>query len=484
LTLDVRDIDDIKDALKLDQQARHPYLRDYNDYSVLSTINEACAIQIQYVEERSKAAIEANSVWTATGDDLDILVQDRGITRQEGTRATGEVTFRTASPTTVNIVIPLGTLVSANIISNVDGYTSDKLYFETTEVGTIAIGYTSAAVDVQAVETGTDGNVPAYAINSQTVYIAGISRVENVAPLTGGTEKESDDDLRDRYIYATDINGRATLPLMEQHIYDLETVRECQIYQAAPGEIEIIADSTTLSVTDDDVVDCIEENIAVGVVSRGKLLATIISGIITPSIGIMETGKLYVRVDSPLVTPNESFTLNYTTTTGLSRVATVDIPTGSVEGDIVVATLQNTSDLVVSVDNGTYTGGNSYSILGGLGTYPYLYLLPRKVLCNALINIVQTADPDPDLADKIENSVEAFLDSFYIGVDLEYSDLIQYIYKGHDSSDYPGEYFEGIDQITSVILTANGSSISGFGQTVSMANDQRIDPGTITVTLT
>ena len=120
MTLDVRDIDDIKDALKLDQQARHPYLRDYNDYSVLSTINEACAIQVQYVEERSKAAIEANSVWTATGSDLDILVQDRGITRQEGTRATGEVTFRTASPTTVNIVIPIGTLVSANIVSNVD----------------------------------------------------------------------------------------------------------------------------------------------------------------------------------------------------------------------------------------------------------------------------------------------------------------------------------------------------------------------------
>jgi len=476
------------DALKLDQQARHPYLRDYNDYSVLSTINEACAIQVQYVEERSKAAIEANSVWTATGSDLDILVQDRGITRQEGTRATGEVTFRTASPTTVNIVIPLGTLVSANIISNVDGYTSDKLYFETTEVGTIAIGYTSAAVDVQAVETGTDGNVPAYAINSQTVYIAGISRVENVAPLTGGTEKESDDDLRERYIYATDINGRATLPLMEQHIYDLETVRECQIYQAAPGEIEIIADSTTLSVTDDDVVDCIEENIAVGVVSRGKLLATIISGIITPSIGVMETGKLYVRVDSPLVTPNESFTLDYTTTTGLIRsgpqAAMVTIPTGSVEGDVIIATLPNVNDFVVSVDNIIYTGGNSYSILGGLGTYPYLYLLPRKVLCNAAINIVQTANPDPDLADKIENSVEAFLDSFYIGVNLEYSDLIQYIYKGHKSSDYPGEYFEGIDQITSVILTANGSSISRFGQTVSMATDQRIDPGTITVTLT
>lgn len=477
MTMEIRTLDAIKAALQVYQQNRHPYLRDYSDYSALTTVNESMGVQVQYVEERSKAAIEANSIWLATGSDLDILVADRGITRESGTRATGTVTFRTSTPASIAIFIASGTRTSA---ISPDG---NRVYFETTQDANIDAGYTSVNVPAQAVETGLDGNVAAYSINAITIYIPGVSRVENVAAFSGGTEQEDDEDLRQRYIYATDINGRATLPLMEQHIHDLENVSECQIFTKAPGEIEIVADTSLGTTLDQTVVDCIEENIAAGIVGRGKVLATIDGGVLTPNISVIAAGKLYVRVESALVTPNESLSIIYTSTTGLSRTATLEIPTGSVKGDVVVATMQVPTDLAVQVDGYIYTGSNDYSIIGGLGTYPYLYITPRIVLCNAAIKITQTTTPDPDLDTKVEASIRSYLDNFNIGDSVEFSDLIPYIYMDYDTRETTKDQFVGIEQITSVVITAKGSSISGFGQTIVLESDERIEPGSITITL-
>lgn len=479
MTMVVREIEDIKDALKTDQQARHPYLRDYGEYSVLSTVNEATAIQVQYVEEQAKAAIEANSIWTATGNDLDLLVQDRGITRQEGICATGNLTFRTSTPVQNSaIVVPIGTLVSAT------GTDGTRLFFETTAAGTIDIGFTSIIIAAQAQLAGTDGNVPEYAINTMGVYIPGIIRVENAVAFASGTDEESDDDLRDRYIYAIDINGKATLPLIEQHIFDLDTVSECQVYNKAPGEVEIVVDTSVIDENDDDVVDCIEENIAAGVVGRGKVLATIVGGVITPNIDTIAAGYLFVRVESNLVTPNESFTIEYTDSVGIARTAAVTIPINSVKGDVVEATMYSPTSLVSAVTGHIYTGGNDYSILGGFGTYPYLYLIPKIVLINVQISILQTATPDPDLETKIEDSIHAFLDAYYIGDDLEFSDLVPYIYMDYTTKDTTRDQFVGIEQVMSVVISGNGSSINGFGQTIAINTDQRIEPGTVTITLT
>ncbi len=477
MTMEVREIDDIKDQLRLEQMARHPYLRDYSDYSVLTTVNEAMGVQVQFIEEMAKAAIEANSVWTASGDDLEMLCTDRGITRQDGTRSNGTLTFRTSTPATNTIVIETGTVASA---IGVDG---SRIYVETIEDGVIDVGQTSVTVDAQSQNTGTDGNVPEYAVDRLIDHISGV-RVENTAAFTGGTDEESDDDLRDRYKYATDINGRATLPLMEQHIYDLETVRECQIYTKAAGEIEIVVDTEVIDEDDDDVVDCIEENMAVGIVARGKLLASIVSGAITPISDTIEAGKLLLRVESNIVSPNESLDIYYTNTVSATKVAHFVIPSGSVKGDVIVPTVTPSDDLAVEVVGGLYTGSKDYSVLGGFGTYPNLYILPKLVLVNVQIAIIQTETPDPELKTKIEDSIRQYLDEFFIGDDIEFSDLIPYVYMDYETRETTKIKFEGIDQVTSIAVTAKGYYITGFGQTITIDTDERVEPGAITVTLT
>jgi len=471
--LNIRSIEEIKNALRVDQTARHPYLRDYTPLSVLSTLNETYAIQVQYLEQRANAAIESTSVWTASGADLDALVADRGITRQSGLRATGAIRFSTSTPNHPLITIPVGTIV--NSISD-DG---NKIYFETTEEGIIDFGLTNISVDARAVLPGTDGNVPEYSISQMVLYIPGVSRVENLLPFSDGAEGETDEALKERYKYAIDVNGRATLPTLEQKINDLESVRECQIWQKYAGEIETVVDTSLAMTIDTDVIACLRDNMAVGVVSRGKAIAAISLGITTPGIATLEAGKMYIRVESEYIATNELITVGYTNTNGsTTATALFSVPSGSVKGDVVLSNMAE-NQFAVSVDSIIYVGANSYTILGGIGVYPYLYILPKIVITNITINIKTTSVPDPNLKAKVEQSVTDFLETFHIGDDIEFSDVVQYIYQDYTST----AEFVGIDQILSVHINAGGLGISTFGQTIPMSDDQRVKVGNVVANL-
>jgi hypothetical protein len=108
-----------------------------------------------------------------------------------------------------------------------------------------------------------------------------------------------------------------------------------------------------------------------------------------------------------------------------------------------------------------------------------LYITPRKAPVNVAILMVQTDTPEVDLDYNIEQSITAFLDAYKIGEDLEFSDLIKYIYQDYETS----RVFSGIDEIQSCTVNYDGVSISSFGQKIDIEEDQRIDPGTVTVTI-
>ncbi len=52
------------------------------------------------------------------------------------------------------------------------------------------------------------------------------------------------------------------------------------------------------------------------------------------------------------------------------------------------------------------------------------------------------------------------MDSYKIGEDLEYADLVKYIYVDYRT----GRAFSGIDDDSSFSLICKSSTISGFGQ--------------------
>jgi hypothetical protein len=122
---------------------------------------------------------------------LDEFVKIVGVTRDQGERSSGTVTFTTQLAETD---IPAGTTVTTE--PNSDG---DTLDFVTTESARTDNTETSVSgVDVQAVEPGARFDVPANDITRVFSPPIGVTGVTNPESTTGGQDIESNEELRDR----------------------------------------------------------------------------------------------------------------------------------------------------------------------------------------------------------------------------------------------------------------------------------------------
>lgn len=131
---------------------------------------------------------------TATGQYLDKHAIERGLSRKEAQKATGEVTFSLAVPTDSDIVIEQGTIVSTA--------TTDAKRFETDNTVTLAAGSTSVSVTVTAVQGGADYNVLQNTVTVMVTPPLGVSSVNNAKAFKGGVDRETDDELRSRILYS------------------------------------------------------------------------------------------------------------------------------------------------------------------------------------------------------------------------------------------------------------------------------------------
>lgn len=129
---------------------------------------------------------------TAIEEQLDYHAQERGIERNEAGKSTGTLTFSRSSALSYDISIPKGTICSTSGVSAVN--------FVTTADATLLAGSTSVDVAAEAEVGGTDSNVCANTITVMVTPPSGITSVKNDAAFTGGTNAETDDELRDRIL--------------------------------------------------------------------------------------------------------------------------------------------------------------------------------------------------------------------------------------------------------------------------------------------
>ena len=101
-------------------------------------------------------------------------------------------------------------------------------------------GETSVLVEATAISAGTAGNVSIGAVSIIRTHIVGISSCSNDAAFAGGIDPESDEDLRTRALYTIWVNGRATIPLMEEHIDGLEGVKEARMETMGQGDVLLV----------------------------------------------------------------------------------------------------------------------------------------------------------------------------------------------------------------------------------------------------
>lgn len=140
----------------------------------------------------------ATDIDSKFGSNLDQFTSLFGFGRQGATYATGYVVFTRNTPAPANINIPQSATIQSNTITSQGQY----LQYRTTVGGTIVQGATSSSpIPVQCTVSGSAGNA---AINTLTnlvgvPLVTGVTSVTNPAPITQGTDAESDDAYKVRF---------------------------------------------------------------------------------------------------------------------------------------------------------------------------------------------------------------------------------------------------------------------------------------------
>lgn len=162
--------------------ANQDKITDFNSGSIISSLLEAVANEIEEIYRRAKIGFL---------NYLPLLpFYAFGFSKIAGTKSAGSVVFSRNVSTASPITIPIGTIVS----------TSSGLNFVTTAEGTILANQTdSGSVSIQASDIGVAYNVPSSSVTTITTTVTGVDTVTNASSTTGGLDNESDDDFQTRF---------------------------------------------------------------------------------------------------------------------------------------------------------------------------------------------------------------------------------------------------------------------------------------------
>lgn len=133
-------------------------------------------------------------VTTKYGQDLDDFVQIFGFSRQMAKRSIGEVTFKRNQTNGVPVFIPAGTRVTTAATPDLP-----SISFITSVDATMSENQLAIKVPIEATISGVSGNVPANKIVVTTGNLSTISEIKNEFPTYGGSNAETDDELKLRF---------------------------------------------------------------------------------------------------------------------------------------------------------------------------------------------------------------------------------------------------------------------------------------------
>lgn len=189
------------------------------------------------------------------GEYLDLKAQEYGLQRKPATKATGSVIFEGNPGTT----IPAGIVVSTEGDSSVE-----PVLFRTTEDAVIGdLG--RAAANIEAIESGKQGNVPANSIILLGQYISGVTKVYNPSPTSGGTDVEDDESFRARILQAIrDVRTGGNVGDYKAWTLEVAGVGKVQVIPCkyGAGTVGIVFLDSNLEIPTDSIVEEVQNHIA------------------------------------------------------------------------------------------------------------------------------------------------------------------------------------------------------------------------------
>lgn len=187
------------------QQEYHKHTGFFaDDASDIGIRLKVLATQLSTLDEHLESLKTQVFPQTATDLQLDYHAQTRGLQRKKATVSLGVLRFSRETPAPSDIIIPAGVVCSVG-----KSDTDLNLRFETTEQGVIPAGFTYVDIPAQSSEGGTLANTAPDAVTVMITPVQAISSVTNPIAFTGGSDRETDKQLRARLMssFATISNG-------------------------------------------------------------------------------------------------------------------------------------------------------------------------------------------------------------------------------------------------------------------------------------
>ncbi len=162
---------------------------------------------------------------TATGEQLDMYAMQRGIKRIQGSRAGGELSIVLDTPLDYDMDVPIGTLCTTS-----DG----SLNYVIDEPATIKRGVVRTICHASAEHSGKKYNVPKNVITTMVTYYSVGMYIENGTSFSGGTDDETDEELRERIAESyRNVSNGANAAYYRELAQSVDGVQSCSIVESS-----------------------------------------------------------------------------------------------------------------------------------------------------------------------------------------------------------------------------------------------------------
>lgn len=201
--------------------------------SVIRTIIEALLVETDIQNYTIGEIYKAMNIDTATGSDLDAIVAILGVVRKPATYGEGVVTFGRSDAYVSDIAIQYAQMVSTKQNNNSN---NNKIYefIVIDDEAKLPTGQLEVTVNIRALEPGHIF-LPVNTINVMSTPIIGMEYVTNKVEFYGGTDEETDDELRFRAKQALARLGKGTGVAIRAALLELTGVVDAMVVDMNRG---------------------------------------------------------------------------------------------------------------------------------------------------------------------------------------------------------------------------------------------------------
>ena len=406
-----------------------------------------------------------------TGSDLDDLATDYRLERLTGTTATVTLMFYVSAEPTANIVIPQST--KASTISSI--FVSPNTYSTQAEARfTAAAAATYYSFDRDRYEfpvtavcetAGLLGNVNSDYISKLASSVTGIDGVTNLTAAVGGSNSESDDDLRSRIQAA--ILGR-----------DLNTVNGLKLYARSLGFLDaypVRSDSSEserntgvdvfgISYLTDNQTDIFMYDPAQDIYYFSKRPILTVASVVGSTIGTLAPTQYSINVDNTSAYRRSIYSSDYIRINAGTGIPYGEQITVSYTYSSLIVNAQSTLDL------------NENKVLTADVVLKRAY--PLYLYFNATLTLKANAD-GPTTRNSVRGAISELISGYRLGDAIQKSDLIVACQQGYGS--YPVYTVDAVIINSYYLVDEFGVTYLPVSEVISLNRKQYAVVGTTTI---